>query len=123
MKTNHTCSSRRMGCPISAIGTVNLTNGKNSQFGTVWDCWSEGDGSFLLVKAGEQAWGVFGSGSLESAQKTFQIGDTIELCHDQSNRKIGNRWEIIAVLPYTKEGMLQAKTLSGCGRIPFGTFK
>lgn len=97
-----TCSSRR-GIPVASIGKVNLRTGRNAMFGTVWNCWEEDPRAHnMLLTHGTQLFITHTCGEGE------KVGDTCDLVHDQSGRRIGSgKWTVVAVAPHTKEGLAQ----------------
>ena len=121
-----TCSCRK-GFPILPIGSVNLTTGANAMFGTVWDCWEEGGTDILLRDCSlfrpadyvRPMRVVHTSGTASD----MNVGDTLELVHDQTNRSIGERWEVVGKFSHTKEGLLEMKRVTGRNSFSFNTFK
>lgn len=113
---------RNEGCAILPIGLVNLTTAKNAMFGTMWECWGEGDGTDFLVSefSGSLKYRVVHtSGTMDS----ILVGDTISLKHDQTGARIGWTWNVVAKVPHTREGLLELKRVSGKSSLAFSTFK
>lgn len=110
--------------PVLPIGPVNLATGANDMFGVVWDGWEEGEGYNILVKDEGGTYRVIhSSGSLSSGAKGFPVGSTMELKHDQTNRRVGSAWTVIGVYPHSREGMAEVKTASNRPALSFFTFK
>lgn len=115
---------------ILPVGTTNFSTGKNSGWGSIFNLWTEGDGTYLLVK--EQPWfgevekpkfkAIITCQTLEETQEQYVVGDRIHLRHDQSNKDMGN-WEILGAFPNTKDGLLEMKEVTGKSGCPFATFK
>lgn len=111
--------------PILPIGMVNLLTGANKMFGSVWNCWSEGEGTYLLVQ--DQYTGKYRaistSDTLESASKYYPAGRTMQFCHDQTRAQIGNSWTVIGLFPNTKAGLKAMAAKCSKKSLPFSCFK
>jgi hypothetical protein len=107
------------GSPILPIGKVNLTDGKNAMFGTVWNCWSaNAEYTNILVKEGDKQRVVHSSGSVKE-----KAGDAMRLRHDQTGAAIGGNWTVVGTYPHTEDGLRQIAAASGKKSLSFATFK
>jgi hypothetical protein len=110
--------------PISSIGTVNLKTGRNSMFGTVWDCWEESDNMAAILVTNDT--GKFRvcvtSGNTNSTTGQFPRGHVIHLIGDQSRRNLGH-WSVVGVFPHRHHGLKSIQLASGKSSLDFATFK
>jgi len=115
------------GSPILPIGQVNLTTGANALFGMLWNGWTEGEGTNILVQSADYP-GQMQSGQMRVVHTSgggegYKVGDRIDFVHDQTRRPIGDGWTISGLFPHTKEGLAQLKSKSGKNSLSFATFK
>lgn len=110
--------SQRDGYPVATIGPVNLETAKNAMFGSMWDCWSEGDGTNFLVEQDGKFRAVHTSGTMDS----IKTGDVIFLEADQTGRAMGP-WNVKAKAPHTAAGVRSFKAVCGKSSVSFATFK
>ena len=111
-------------CPVSSIGTVNLKTGRNSMFGTVWDCWEQSFNMAAILVTNDT--GKFRvcvtSGTVESTARWHVPGHSIDLISDQSRRSLG-MWKVVGVFPHTQDGLNSLRLVSGKSSLDFATFK
>lgn len=116
--------------PILPIGRVNMLNGKNAEYGSVWNVWEEStDDTFVLVKlvnwAGETLYrAIITADPIEHARGSYKTGERMGLVHDQTGARFSQgEWIICGLFPNTKEGLRQMALATGKKSIPFATFK
>lgn len=117
------------------IGSVNLTTGKLAKpelmSENIFEGWEPGGYNILIQDASrfrpddyKRPFRVLhSSGDLNNGVKQFPIGGRLEICHDQTQRMIGEEWTVVGVFSHSQRGLLQLKEATGKGSLSFATFK
>lgn len=87
---------------------------------TVFECWSEG--TLLLMKDIDS--GKFKVvHTYEVDAKSYAVGDEYHLTHDQTGRRIGYVWEVVAIQPHNKLGIKLLGQFAKKKSLTMATFK
>jgi hypothetical protein len=119
---------------ISVVGPVNLKTGKNSMFGSIFDCWGENEVSLILFKRNPtyfdkdfspaSAWKVVATcATIDQTIKHHPAG-TEEIFHgDQSGRTLAGEWITNGVFKHSLTGFAEMKAITGRNSLCFATYK
>lgn len=96
---------------VISVGLVNMTTGK-----TMYD-WSiyESEGLFEFLTTGGYL--LFGR------EDSFNIGDSVDLIGNDSNRRLGKKDDIVAISKATKEDLLKMLKENGYDYYPIKAFR
>ena len=108
---------------ILPIGAVNLNTAHNSMFVTVFDCWTENQGSNIVVRDGSKVRVIHTSGDFMGVVAQYPIGKLMQLRHDQTCASIGYLWEVLGGFEHNRAGLQQIKNLVKKNSLSFSTFK
>lgn len=103
--------------PIASIGRVNLLTAKVAKAGwhdwsTVFDCWESGGGTNMLMQDRETLkYRIVHT----SGDQGDPIGRELDLCDDQSRRRIGSfsGWKVVAVAKHDADGLKELAKICG----------
>lgn len=121
---------------IAPIGSVLLKNGKNKEFGNVFDCWAEKTVTLILFKRVEtpsdngfppaSSWKVVATGSADVAavSASHPVSDDIHrFFNDQTLRPLVGEWKIAGVFEHSLDGFKALKAHTKLTALYFATYK
>lgn len=109
--------------PVLPIGPVNLKTGKNHMITPLED-WA--NSAVMVVQDMDVGTlrAIAGSGSVTSLQTQFPKGKSIEVCHDQTRKRIGSYMHtVLSHHPVTEAGFYMIQQAYGVTSIQMGTLK
>lgn len=126
--------------PIASIGAVNLTNGKNKMFSSVWQCWDKNSCAVIIMHDQESdvVRAVVTATNSKTSDYAFEVKELenkympdprrydlakYKFVNDQSGRPYKGTYRVIGVFEHNPEGHMQISKMLKCKSLWFATFK